>query len=359
MRIPCLLLILLLVSVTTAWKAEWIKLNPLQRITPRRSGLVSVVGPRQQPPLIFGGYAEEGTAANNYKRYTVNDLWQWQNDKNTWSRIETTGDIPVPRLVGAAAVLPPDYDKAYLMGGWNADALAASDMFLDTVHALDLATHTWKLLPVRVPDGPVSRHVAVPLPDQTTILVHTHRCTNFVYLWDGTRFTKQPTTGAAPSPRGLHAACWVKKHGVVLFGGAAQDGTMSRQVFCLDTQTWTWNEIRVTTAAAPTSRAGPCLVAVDDAHVMLYGGAQAMPGGGLKPHGDVWLLDLDNKAWQCLLDTEDGTAPPPRNGAALLPMPSSTNTTSNVTQFMLVGGWAPFRETWDDCHVLQVSNDDC
>ena len=324
-----------------AWKAEWVRLSPPQRISPRRSGLVSVVGAK--PPLVFGGYAEDGDSRESYQRYVVNDLWKWEDRQ--WNKVVTTGDEPAPRLVGTAAVLGPDNTKAYLIGGWNSNAKDPAEMFLNTVHELDLDSMQWRKLPAVLPEGPASRHVCVVLDD--TILLHTHRCTDYVWLWNGQEFIKQSTTGPCPSPRGLHAACRVGKNQVVIFGGAAQDGTMSSQVFSLNTDTWTWREIKPINDG-PSPRASPCIGALDESHVLIYGGAEAVDGG-LYPHGDVWSMNLETCEWTCLVPSDNPSAPPPRNGAALLPQDSG--------EFLLTGGWAPFVETWDDCHLLKVKPD--
>lgn len=123
-----LLTLLFSLSITqvTAWKAEWIRLDPsLPRITPRRSGLVPLTTTTNHhrddtkatpasPPMIFGGYAEDGDGSGTYHRYVTNDLWEWNDSEEfgSWRLVQTTGDIPAPRLVGGAAVLG---NKAYLI----------------------------------------------------------------------------------------------------------------------------------------------------------------------------------------------------------------------------------------------------
>ena len=345
-----LLLLFLLLKLSEAYKAEWICVEPKQVISPRRSGAVAILPPLEEPtmpPLVFGGYAEEDTTDSSgpkYRRYAVNDLWQWRNEQ--WNIISPIkGDSPAARLVGAAACLG---NSAYLVGGWSPEAESPSEVFLDTVHQLDLKTFTWKLLPTKLPDGPSSRHIAVAL-STTEILIHNHRCVDYVYLFDGQEFTKQPTKGSCPSPRGLHCACRVSEDCVIVFGGAAQDGTMSNEVFSLNTRTWKWQQLK-TTNHGPSPRAAACLCTVDSSHVLLYGGAESVEGG-LKPHGDTWLLDLERLTWTCLISSDDGSAPPPRNAATLFPLKKS----EQGNDFLMTGGWAPFVETWDDCHVLRIS----
>jgi hypothetical protein len=342
-----------------AWKAEWLRLNPAQRIQPRRSGFVSFADAAQNVPYVFGGYAEVETQGDggDFRRYTTNDVWKWEDAQ--WQPVATTGRAPAPRLVGAAAVLGT---TAYLIGGWNSDASNPADILLDTVHALDLSTSkpSWRLLDAKIPDGTASRHVVVALADDATLLLHHHRCVDFVWLFDGQDFRKQPTTGTCPSPRGLHAACLLADNRrVVVFGGAAQDQTMSNQVYVLDTQDWEWTELvphndenNSSSNVAPCPRAAPCMCPLDEDHVLLFGGAEAT-ASGLQGHNDLWVFQLSTRQWTCLEPVDAEGLPPPRNAAALFRTTSSRS--SSAVDFLLTNGWAPFQVTHDDCYRLRVT----
>jgi hypothetical protein len=208
-----------------------------------------------------------------------------------------------------------------------------------------------------MPGGPTSRHVAVTIPSTKTILIHTFRCDNFVLLFDPatSEFRQQPTTGPCPSSRGLHAATMVNATTVCIFGGAAQDQNMSNESFLLDTDTWQWTKLSPT-GDCPSPRAGPCLCSVNNDDnsnncVVLFGGAEVSETG-LKPRADVWALSLDTQEWTLLLDDKDG--PPPRNAATLTEIDLTDQTGKG---FILTGGWAPFRQTWDDCYVLRIHDE--
>ena len=58
-----------------------------------------------------------------------------------------------------------------------------------------------------------------------TLVVHTFRSLDTVLVWDGAgqSLREQPTTGVAPSSRGLHVAAAADDHTLVVFGGAAKD----------------------------------------------------------------------------------------------------------------------------------------
>jgi N-acetylneuraminic acid mutarotase len=291
-------------------------------------------------PYLFGGYVED----NSQKRYATNDLWKWHNDQ--WHPVEAEGDVPRARLVATATVW--QNEKCYLMGGWDPGTAGTGGAILDTIHCYQ--DGKWSTLPVTMPDGPTSRHVAIALNDR--IVVHTHRCQDYVLLFDPLTlsFRKQDTTGPCPSSRGLHAATRLHENQILFFGGAAQSGIMSEESFLLDTQTWTWTSLQ---GRGPTARAGACLVRIDHHTALLYGGAEATPSG-LRPRGDVWLCHADQDRWELLLDDDNEASsehPPPRNAATL----SLLEDGSERKTFLLTGGWHPFVKTYDDCFLLKLT----
>ena len=328
-----------------SWKAQWCVREAASNLQPRRSGHVAFH--MDSCPFVFGGYVEDDENNNN-QRYVTNDLWKWKNEQ--WQKVDAIGDIPRARLVATASVL--SNNKCYLLGGWDPETPGTGGVILDTVHCFEAGT--WSRLAVTMPDGPTSRHVAVALSDQRTILVHTHRCHDYVLLLDSETesFRKQETTGRCPSPRGLHAATRLNHHQVLFFGGAVQSGTMSEEAFVLDTTTWKWTALQ---ARGPTARAGACLVRVDDHTALLFGGAEAA-SAGLRPRGDVWLLDTHQDRWELLVgddeENTDQTRPPPRNAATLSLLEGGSDDTKT---FLLTGGWHPFVKTHDDCFMLKLT----
>jgi hypothetical protein len=284
-----------------------------------------------------------------------------------------------------------------LFGGWDPQNVGTGGTILDKVHQLHLSTMEWTTLGSSIPDGPTSRHIALTLPSGNEALVHNHRCTDHVLIFKDGTFRKQPTTGMSPSSRGLHAATILNNSNMILFGGAAQNGQMSNEVFVLNLHKWKWTRIDVDVdqnSPFPTPRAAPCLTSVSDNCVIMFGGAEATEQG-LNPRADLWALTFDNDnnddvnddetndtgiskaSWSLLLDDESG--PPPRNAATLSEIdpppidmiPKSTHTTSRSTDdndnadtdhdnsfikkyFVLQGGWAPFRKTWSETTLLCV-----
>ena len=344
-------------------EAEWTNLPQSQRIFPRRSGHTAFSASAKHPTFVFGGYIEQDSDKQGDPplRQVINDLWKYDaaTDHHGWIKQEPSGDIPGPRLVAASAVVN---SKAYLIGGWDPETEGTGGSILESVSCLDLDSLQWKELK-NFPDGPTSRHIALVLPGaKPKILIHNHRCTGHVWIFDPETesYTQQPTTGQSPGSLGLHAATMLDDTHVLLFGGATKDGTMSNQSHVLNTETWEWKQVVLgKDADCPSPRAGACLVAHNGKYGILFGGAETTDAG-LNPKGDVWALqvvdDLDQECtgrWSMLLNEKQGEAfPEPRNAATLSPFDEGQN--MDNSKFLLAGGWAPFRRTWDDVFILSI-----
>lgn len=177
-------------------------------------------------------------------------------------------------------------------------------------------------------------------------------------------FRWQETTGEAPSPRGLHCAVMCGRHAVV-FGGAAQSGSMSNEAFVLDTVSWRWTKLRFESSkngdAAPSPRASPCICSVSNNCALIFGGAETTEAG-LNGRADLWALHFDAEKgigrWELLVDDSgEGEAvviPPPRNAATFTELEPGADASEGSQTFLLQGGWAPFKTTWSDSYLLNV-----
>mmetsp|Transcript_14410 Transcript_14410/g.31233 ORF Transcript_14410/g.31233 Transcript_14410/m.31233 type:complete len:512 (-) Transcript_14410:277-1812(-) len=416
------------------------------KIDPPRSGAVSFSTPSNDKIFTFAGYAEIDSASSAPEappeRYAVNDLWQFvpypeesTSDENAswgWTKVLQREDdeyIPGPRLASAIAVLPStgnddnkhENSQAVLLGGWDPQTPGTGGIILDDVSLLDLDSLEWSRLYTTsandneeevistIPGGPTSRHVAVPLsikcPEKNeirnTICLHNHRCEDHVLLLSTTtadgegenvvfaQWEHQPTTGDAPSSRGLHCAAPLKNKrdntskAMVIFGGAAKDGVMSNEACVLDVRTWRWTRLHCGgdgNDSVPSPRAGACLCPLDENSVVLFGGATPGENGGLVGLNDVWVLHVDMEGgkgkWHCLSSNQNSVGdvcPPGRNAAVLseidveklLPnnivwkqegvSSSADDEKEECVDFLLQGGWYPFRKTYNDVFLLRIS----
>ena len=405
-------------SVKLNYSAEWINLlSPTAgiaspgRIEPPRSGSVSFATGDDEL-FTFGGYAEiESAAGTPPDRFVVNDLWKfvpYQESSSAWgwTKIDqNNGFIPGPRLATAMAVLPSQ-KSAVLLGGWDPQEPGTGGVILDDVSLLDVGTLKWTQPAteeddgeaVRVPGGPTSRHIAVSVcidnnldgkGNAEAILLHNHRCVEHVLLLSlsgggrSGQWKHQQTTGDVPSSRGLHCAAQLnnsksdRSNSIVIFGGAAKDGSMSNEAFVLDLNTWKWTKL-VCSGNQPSPRAGACLCPLNENTVILFGGAE-FKDGGLVGLNDVWSLTVNSEkgtgTWKRLIENQsadgnnvDGTFPFGRNAATLTRMNAHSSLPNDVLKkypsgdeddvhFLLQGGWYPFRKTFNDVFVLRVKRD--
>ena len=315
-------------------------------VTPPRSGHTASADANGNV-YLFGGYAEHEGAS----RDVINDLLMYNDALGDWdcvqpetTRDEAPADRPGPRLASASAIID---GEMLMFGGWDPQEAGTGGIILDDVWALDLKEKVWTRCESPMPRGPSSRHVAVNVGGET-LVVHTFRCVDSVLVWDKAKrsLVEQKTSGTPPSSRGLHVAAAADEHTMVVFGGAAKDGNMANDAFALDVRTWTWRALETTGEdGAPTPRAGACAASVEGG-ILVFGGAEAKPEGGLNPRADCWMLSLDEMKWTLLADDAAPAAPGARNAASLSPIGGN--------KFLLHGGWRPFVNTYGDSHVLEL-----
>lgn len=305
---------------------------------------------------LFGGYGEVCDELRVPRvRDPTNDLWVYDDSaegEGGWTCLQPQSDDvrsrPGPRLCSAAVIKG---GELLLFGGWDPRPAGTGGAILADVWAMDLSTRAWRQLD-DMPHGPTSRHVACRVGAH--LLVHTHRCASAVLRWDSEarRLVEQPTTGDAPSARGLHAAAALGEEQMLVFGGAAQSGSMSGEAYVLDTRSWRWSAV---TGAGPSARAGSAAAAAGVGRAVVFGGAERAPdGNGLVARSDAWLFDSRQLPhWSLLADeSSDRSAnvPRPRNAASLTPLAPKMDGTPRL---LLHGGWNPFVETFDDTHILK------
>ena len=313
---------------------------------------------------LFGGYAEpegkERAVVNDLLRYSASGGWEQLQEpiRTTIGKTQRVrSNRPGPRLASASAILD---GELLVFGGWDPQVAGTGGIILDDVWALDLGKQTWQRCEAPMPRGPTSRHVACNVGGK--VVVHTFRCKEAVMVWDpSTRaLVEQPTKGTPPSSRGLHVAAAADERTLVVFGGAAQDGTMVNDAFALDTVTWEWR-VLASNGDRPSPRAGACAAPLPNGErgILVCCGAEAS-ANGLVPRADVWALTLDDQGggeWSKLLDDAAPDAPGPRNAATLTPLSDgAAGEGGSGGSLLLHGGWRPFVSTYGDTYVLKVQS---
>ena len=370
----------LLSPAAGALKASWQQANKLPPSSHPRSGPTAASD--EGISYLFGGYAEPASDSMPPARDVVNDMLKYENGEWTQLQAPEKNDANQPsgRLCSASAIMdgellmfggtllsasfphtPYMLTPMRVLAGWDPQTAGTGGVILDDVWAFSLESQRWSKVPASMPGGPTSRHVACAVGD--ALVVHTFRCTDSVLVWDAQAraLVEQKTSGVAPSSRGLHVAAAADDHTLVVFGGAAKDGSMCNDAFALDTRSWEWRPLatggggflsRILGDSRPSPRAGACAATLPGAGrgIIVCCGAEST-GTGLNPRADVWALTLDGDegTWVQLLADDAPNAPPARNAATLTPMGSG--------ELLLHGGWRPFVQTFGDSHILKVHSE--
>lgn len=131
-----------------------------------------------------------------------------------------------------------------------------------------------------------------------------------LWAYDLTADAWRPLTPSATRPpaRSDHVAGWVEGHGVVVFGGEGDGGTLG-DLWSYDPAADAWTELE-TEGARPEARSGACAAVGADGRLWIYGGRSS--GGDFL--GDVWVLEADPARWTTV--TPSDPAPTPRADAS-------------------------------------------
>jgi len=321
-----------------AW--SWTSISPKNAATgaPRVSGHSVATDAKNDRVFLFGGLT--GFAGSP----ATDRLWSFTENEG-WNIVKTKTPGPGPRMYAAASILD---DSLYVLGGWDPGAPQSGGTFKDEVWSLDLNTLEWNLSENPLPCGPISRHTACKVGDDS-IVVHTFRGV-LVVDRDGT-VREQPTTGEAPDGLSMCAAVPLGDSAMLVFGGSTRTQDLSSDAFVLDTETWEWQKFESENGPAP--RASSCAAALsgDKNRCVVFGGACLGEGGyeggaGLKAQEDTWILTVDGGRAEWVRVEDDGkTHPAPRLAASLSPLGGGG--------LLLQGGWDPAEGTFDDTWLLE------
>jgi N-acetylneuraminic acid mutarotase len=202
---------------------EWTKLSPAFSGPTGRSyhGTVAV----QDKLYVFGGCSAAGRQ---------NDLWCYDPETNTWIEMPSAG---APSARGGPAVVATE-SEIYVFYGFNGTEL--SDIF-----AFDVNAGAWREVTTTgdIP-SPRSVHAAAYLGNRQVFLwggegspsglghegAGKHFGDGFILNLDTTVWAKIPAEEGAPNPRGWLAATSFPG-GAAIFGGLADDNTRQADLY--------------------------------------------------------------------------------------------------------------------------------
>lgn len=303
----------------SAW--TWTKLN---QKGPHVSG--HAVGTLHDRVFLFSGLT--GPAGSP----VTDELWEFDGE---WKILKAKNVGPGPRMYAAASVLG---DAFYVFGGWNPGEKGSGGSFLDDSWKLDLNTLQWTELE-KLPCGPVSRHSACSVNDDTIVLT-TFRG---VVVCKDDRLREQDTTGDVPDGLSMCTTIGMNDK-VVLFGGSSKSQQLSSDVYVLDSSEWAWKLLQPKTDS-PGPLASPCGALLSKDQCLVFGGAAMGAGGyeggsGLVASKEAWLLNVEKSEWEHLPE-----GPPGRVAGSL---------SKYRDGFLLQGGWDPKTQgTYDEPWILK------
>eukprot|EP00669_Euglena_mutabilis_P006288 TRINITY_DN1959_c0_g1_i1.p1 TRINITY_DN1959_c0_g1~~TRINITY_DN1959_c0_g1_i1.p1 ORF type:complete len:499 (+),score=86.06 TRINITY_DN1959_c0_g1_i1:132-1499(+) len=183
--------------------------------------------------LMFGGYSLQ-------QRQFYNDIVSFDFETKEWQELLVSGQAPSKRRAHSCTVMAGG--MLVIFGGYN------GDYCLNDVHTFDSETHQW---------------------------------------------SKRECTGEIPAHRGGHTA--VAWHGtkMVVHGGWDVGNVYFDCTYVLDTETWSWEKLQVTSAYKPVGRVGHASVLHDQRYLYTFGGY-----GTEGYWDDLNRLDLRSGQWE-------------------------------------------------------------
>lgn len=223
---------------------------------------------------------------------SLDDLYTFDTNNNTWSLLKPKGDVPTPRSFHAMAATK---DRLYMFGGCGQDGR------LNDLHSYDIATNTWK---------------------------------------------KEPSSDEIDGRGGAGLA--VVGTDVFVVGGFA--GREMSDVHRYDTLASTWSQLSLDTDLPPRSVFG--IASLDSSIFTFFGEIDPSDQGHMGAGGfskDCYALDTRGKAgWKAITCT--GNAPEARGWMTVASC--HWNSTNGVLVF---GGNNINNDRLNDCHFLPLT----
>jgi len=284
---------------TSSW--SWRNITPAVGPAPEpRSAGTAVYDPVGRRVVIFGGLGGGGF---------LNDVWAFDLLTRSWTRLETTGEPPEPRLGANAVYDPAGHQMVIWMGQQGA-------RFFDDTWALDLVSLEWRNLSPPPGERPQARYGAGAVFDPVErSLVHFAGFTDLSRRFNDTQAFRLGTSSwedLGPPPNNerpeirclLTAALDAPLLRMIIYGGQ-RSGPLG-DIWAFDLKTRRWSDL--TPQARPAGR----MLAVSfidnrEARFIVFSGATAAGRTN-----ETWSFNLVTGEWT-LLNLPG--APPARDSA--------------------------------------------
>ncbi|TYI03362.1 hypothetical protein ES332_A11G333400v1 [Gossypium tomentosum] len=229
---------------------------------------------------------------------------------DTWISPPITGQHPKARYQHGAAVVQ---EKMYIYGGNH------NGRYLGDLHVLDFRSWTWSNVgtkavesPSPVNIAPCAAHSLIPWGNKLlSIAGHMKDPSETIQvkafdLQTGT-WSMLKTYGKPPVSRGGQSVNLVGTT-LVIFGGQGANRTLLNDLYILDLETMTWDEIDVA-GVAPSPRSDHAAAVHAERYLLVFGGSSHATF-----FNDLHVLDLQTMEWS--KPAQLGELPTPRAGHA-------------------------------------------
>ncbi|KAJ8469232.1 hypothetical protein ONZ51_g9130 [Trametes cubensis] len=288
--------------------------------------------------FLFGGLS---------RRTMRNDLYLISGRDLSATLLQTTGEIPSPRVGHASALV----GSVLIVWGGHTKTSGKSKFTGeqdDSLYLLNLVTREWTRVAVYGP-SPVGRYGhAVTMVSSKFYVFGGQVDGNFLNdLWSfdlnslrtkATWELVEPVEGSPRPPKRTSHTCVTYGEKIILFGGTDCQYHYN-DTWAFDTTANTWTELACI-GFIPSPREGHSAAVVDD--VMYVFGGRYVDGKDL---GELGALDLSNQRWYMFQNM--GPAPCPRSGHAMASMGS---------QVFVLGGESMDSEEPEDPTLVHVLN---
>ncbi|XP_048605271.1 acyl-CoA-binding domain-containing protein 4-like isoform X1 [Brassica napus] len=257
--------------------------------------------------------AENGRLSETQDKDVISEVTNSVSVYNQWTAPQTSGQRPKARYEHGAAVIQ---DKMYIYGGNH------NGRYLGDLHALDFKNWTWSRVETKVATeseetsptllSPCAGHTLIPWDNRLLSVgghnkdpsesmqvkvFDTHTCT----------WSMLKTYGKPPVSRGGQSVTIVGKT-LVIFGGQDAKRSLLNDLYVLDLETMTWDEIDAI-GVSPSPRSDHAAAVHAERYLLIFGG-----GSHATCFGDLHVLDLQTMEWS--RPAQQGEAPTPRSGHA-------------------------------------------
>ncbi|XP_059400813.1 uncharacterized protein zmp:0000001301 [Carassius carassius] len=259
--------------------------------SPRYGHAMTVAG---NIAFLFGGASSAIT--EGHPPIYLNDFYMItvSPDRVTWELMPQKGDVPTAREGHTLCVVK---GKLYLFGG---SSHPEAGECLPGVYCFDIVTLMWEKLQTAGVCLRTLRHSAAALGDNIYVFggILDSVSTDDLMMFNTVSLNWMPikTTGALPSARYGHSLAVVGEQ-IFLFGGCSEDGSQTKDMCALNTETLVWEQCKVK-GEAPVVCAGQTFTSHHDKDIYLFGGTITNPDGEVSSTNEIHKLSIGKMKWK-------------------------------------------------------------